>query len=577
VTLSLSLSLFTRPSSFASALDDIFDDEDPDGHRYYQRECDEAIRRAFETDRSTLVVMATGMGKTNVFSAVAKNWPGSVLVLANRNELVEQARKRLEKMTGELVEVEQADWKASPRARLVVGSVQSFHKSRLEKMPKDRFSLVIADECDLFLAPTYRRVLEYFDAKVLGVTATPDRGDEKALGQIFDSVAYVMGIEDGIDAGYLVPIVGRQVVFDEIELDRLDKSSGDLVQGELDEEMVKVVQGVVKETYRLEPDRQGIGFFPGVRSAELASEAFNSVVPGSSIFICATTEEFARKRMIADFRQGRVKYLCNVGIATRGFDCPPASLVIQACPTLSRSKYTQMVGRATRTLPGTVDYIDGTSRAADRRAAVAQSLKPNAVLLDFVGNSTRHSLVTLHDVLGGNYEPAEVELAKKKMKGSDASDPREALRQARAEIARMAQVKAAKVKASVRDFDPFRIFEVDDSDRYVARFGEKPVTEQQKTLLRRFKVTEEEMAGLSKKSAKKLVDTCFDRAKNKLCTLKQLRILKQFGITRTDISFERASQAMTYIIGTDWGRLRPVDPQVLNDLVYSQRQSGEEG
>jgi superfamily II DNA or RNA helicase len=126
-----------------------------DGLRWYQRDVHTAVMKAFETHNSVLVDLATGLGKTQVFSAIAKTWPGRVLVLAHRDELVQQARMRLEKMTGELVEVEQGNLKSN-RARIVVGSVQTVYRpERLERLIKlGGFTLVIPDEAHHYVSET---------------------------------------------------------------------------------------------------------------------------------------------------------------------------------------------------------------------------------------------------------------------------------------------------------------------------------------------------------------------------------------------------------------------------------------
>ena len=171
------------------------------GLRYYQQEAVDSVFEKLKEDRSTLVVMATGLGKTVLFCEVAKRWPGKVLVLAHRDELLSQTRSTLEKATGEWVELEQGMWKAGDQTRLVVGSVQTiYQQARLERFGAEHFSLIIIDEAHHAPAPTYRKVMDFFaNAKVLGVTATPDRADEKAMGAIFDSVACVLDIEDGAE------------------------------------------------------------------------------------------------------------------------------------------------------------------------------------------------------------------------------------------------------------------------------------------------------------------------------------------------------------------------------------------
>lgn len=533
------------------------------GLRYYQAEACQAIVDGFAEHRSQLAVLATGLGKTQIFSAIARMWPGNVLVLAHREELVEQARSRLEQMTGELVEVEMADRRASRKTRLVVGSVDTVkQKHRLDRFGKDHFSLIICDEAHHYTAKTYLKPLEFFDAKILGVTATPDRGDEQALGKVFDSVAYCFDILQGIEAGYLVPIRGRQVELGEIQLDGLSKVAGDLAKGQLDEVMVRAVEGIVNRTLALEPGRQGIAFFPGVKSAAYATERFNALIPGSAVFISGDTPAEERRVMAQGFKDGKFRYLCNCMIATEGFDAPACSLIIQGRPTLSRALYAQMVGRGTRVLPGTVDALEGQLAAEARRSAVASSAKADCMILDFVGNATKHALMTPEDLLGGDYTDKEVELAKKKALQAPGSNAQKLLAEARAELARVAAAIRSKVSANHRLFNPFAVLDVDlaSTTREDMRWGRLPPTAKQVDALFAMKIPSGAPNGMSDVDKKRLLASKFSEREAKkliaernrrhdagLATYAQLAQLKRYGLDDKSVSFKNAGRALTYV------------------------------
>jgi superfamily II DNA or RNA helicase len=574
------LSIFNRKSPMELFIEELSKEGDPDGFRYYQREAYDAVLSSLGSNRSTLTVMATGLGKTQLFSAVAKHWDGPVLIVAHRDELIEQARKRVEAMTGEYVEVEKAECVSSPRTRLVVGSVQSLNKKRLERLGKNRFSLVIVDEAHHATAASYGRMLNFFGAKVLGVTATPDRTDEKALGKAFDDVAYVFDIADGIEAGYLVPFGDcKRVEITDLSLDAIKKTAGDLAANELDEAMVKHCEGVVQKTLELAPHRTGICFFPGVRSAELAAQRFNALRPSSAAFVSGTTDELERRRIMQDFRAGRIQFLCNCQVATEGFDAPNADLIVQARPTLSRALYAQMTGRGTRVLPDVVDRYEGKGLAKERREAIAASRKPDLVVLDFVGNSQKHDLATVVDILGGNYSEAEMKAAKKYVKSGARAG--EALERARRELKAMADAVAqakAKVAAKVSAFDPFRVLglKMADEDRYADRFGGTPATPAQLATLGKFGVPQEELNQLSKRAAKSLIDKCIGRMKHGLCSYRQLRQLQRFGVTQLDVRFDRAKAALDYISSKGWGSREPIDTKVVQEIVNHRRVMGED-
>lgn len=572
-------SLFSRAPVAPPEEDDFFafeEEGDPDGLRWYQREMVEAVHRSFVDNNSVLLVSATGTGKTQTFGAIAKNWDGPVLVLAHRNELVIQARDRLEQMTGSLVEVEQGDWTASHRAQIVVGSTHSvMQQRRLDSLGKNRFALVICDEAHHYVTPAYKRILDFFDCKKLGVTATPDRADEKAIGAAFDDVAYVFDIEEGIDAGYLVPLRAKEVVLQEISLDDVGKSGRDLSAVQLDEKMVMAAEGVVAKTLELEPGKQGVAFFPGVKSAEYAALAFNRAIPGCAAFVYADTDELERRETIRRFRAGELRYLTNCGVFTEGFDAPATSVIIQARPTLSRALYAQMCGRGTRTIAN-VDSIPGKGDSALRRALIAASAKPNVAILDFVGSGSKHALVCPEDILGGSYSDDEVAQAKKKREPG--GDIRKALKDARAELKALADATRARVtKATVRVYDPFHALgmTIDEEDRYAGRFGGKPLTTGQWDALDRAGVPENELKNLSRHAASRLLEEITSRRVAGLCTYRQQRQLLKRGITDRNITYGRAKEAMDYIAGAGWDS--SIDPVRLNEILYRPREVGEDG
>ena len=533
--------------------------------RYYQEDCVNNIFQGFDNGvESGLVVAATGLGKTFTFCETAKRWDeqrrGRVLVLAHRSELIDQAARAIEEHTMLPVEIEQAQLR-SWKAPFVVGSVQTMSQpKRLAKFHPGDFSLVIVDEAHHAVAKTYRRIIDHFQksgAKVLGVTATPDRGDEAALGRIFDEVFFDMDIRDGIDQGWLVPPSEcQQITLEDVDLDVVKSSAGDLQAGQLDEEMVKGVEAIVQKTMEIAPGKQAIAFAPGVRTAHYLAERFNRVLPGSAESIDGTTDKDERKEIVRRYKNGEFLYLCNCMVATEGFDAPTASVVIQARPTKSRSLYAQMIGRVTRTLPGTVDKCPGRNDAEKRRQIIAESTKPSFQILDFVGNSTRHSLVSPIDVLGGTFTDDEIEKAKEMAAESKdlEADPSKALNAARAELRKLAAsvAKKTKVHAQTAKFDPFDMFAVDkaSAEGLDRRWGKTPVTEGQRAVLVKKGLDAKTIDGISKREATKLIDSMFKRQKEGLATYKQMRILQRNGVTEKNVSFQNASRAIDYIFKT---------------------------
>jgi superfamily II DNA or RNA helicase len=438
-------------------------------------------------------------------------------------------------------------------------------RTRLDRWPPDHFSLVVFDEFHHACAKSYRKVWEHFTCKKLGMTATPDRGDEKALGQLVDDVAGVWDIVDGIEGGYLVPIKGQSVRVDEVNLSNISKTAGDLAAGELDEEMASHIEGIVSKTLELEPSRTGIWFFPGVKSAELACDRLNALGQ-SCAFVSGETPKEEREVIMRGFKNGTFQHLTNCMVATEGFDAPNADMVVIGRPTLSRALYAQMVGRGLRVLPGTVDGVVDGGDAASRRALVAGSKKPACVVIDFAGNAGKHVLVTPEDLLGGDYSEEEVKLAKKVAKEAPGSDVIANLEAARRELKAMMAKLQSKVKATVQGFDPFTLLGTEHPDPHKERFR-NPLTPRQKEQLTKFRVKEEQMKDLSEIEAAKLIQRLGHRSKLGLCSLNQLATLRKFCDAPTNLSFRQASKAMTYLADTARWSTAPEHRAILNQMV----------
>lgn len=558
--------------------------------RYYQDDAVDAVKKSLAENTSALVVMATGLGKTQVAGALTRGTRGRVLFIAHRSELIDQAAKRMEAMCEEHVEIEQASLYAD-KGRIVIASVQTLSRGdRFKKWLANAFELVIVDEAHHYTAKTYRKPIDYFrsgGAKIVGLTATPDRSDEEALGQIFDDVAFLMDVQEGIEQGFLVPVRAKQIYIEELDISEVDTSGGDLVAGQLDKALIKAVESVVQATLREEPDRTCIGFFPGVASAEFAAQRFNALRSGSAIVISDKTPRDERKMLVDDFRKGRYQYLLNCMIATEGFDAPLADCVLLGRPTKSRSLMAQMIGRGTRPAANAgLEAHSAREDAAARRALIAASKKPDLMVLDFQGNVGKHRLSCPLDVLGGNFSEAEIATAKKlaeKAPGADQmallGDAREQLRRAREAMENAAKLLRSKVKHRAEAIDVFAFFELDEGRESAlnSRYGYKPMTQNQFTALRKAGFTEDELESMSRHTASKVFGEMTRRRELGLCTFKQARTIRPHIAVPDNLSFHRASQTIDYIQASKWRRDKPFDPKVLDDIVNGQRQPGEEG
>ena len=407
---------------------------------------------------ATLLVQATGLGKTISFAEVIRQWDasrGRILVMAHRDELIFQAVNKIADHTGERPQIEMAKFRASSEvwmseSNVIVTTVQTMSKPRrMQRFRPEEFGLLIIDEAHHTPAASYRRVIEYFSQdglKVLGVTATPHRKDKKAMGAIFESCASEMNILDGIEEGWLCDINQKYVVVEGLDFSSVRTTAGDLNERDLaellggaisdeEEEAVRkqeaMIHKIVGPTIEEADGRPTLVFAVTKEHARRLTEVFNRHDGVTAACVLAETPRDERRDIIRRFQNYDLQVLVGVGVFTEGFDAPATSCVAIARPTKSTLLYTQMIGRGTRPLPGLVDEHDNSD---DRVNAILESEKPSVTVLDFVGNSGRHKLVSSADVLGGEYDLDDIAAAREAIQdGGEASNMRDALREAEEE------------------------------------------------------------------------------------------------------------------------------------------------
>lgn len=324
--------------------------------RPYQKHAIEAIT-AYEAlgVRRQLLVMATGLGKTVVFCSLPKVRANStpMLVLAHREELLDQAAAKVIAINPELtVSKEQADSFADLSSDVVVASVPTLGRegsSRIERFPRDHFKVVVVDEAHHAAASTYRRILDYFLPDLtLGVTATPQRGDNVRLSDVFDEVVFHYSILEGMKADFLTPLVGYRLQT-KTDISGVKRSGDDYVVADLSKavntpERNKLVVEAYKEYLH---DRPTFVFATDIEHAEALQVCF-SFHNISSAVILGTTSSGDRNLLLRKFREGSLNVIINVGVLTEGVDEPSVSGIILARPIGSPLLYTQIVGRGTR-------------------------------------------------------------------------------------------------------------------------------------------------------------------------------------------------------------------------------------
>jgi len=336
--------------------------------RPYQTEAVEAIlagRRAGL--RRMLVCLPTGAGKTVIFSRLARLARRQVLVLAHREELLQQAREKIQAALGDerAVAVERGSERGDPSAKVLVCSIRSLGAARLSDIVERReLGLVVYDECHHAAADDNLRILRQigvfeagFSGTLLGFTATTARGDGKGLDQVFEKIVYSKTLPELIEDGYLAKLRGFRISTN-ADLTRLSSGGADFREDELSEAVDIEERNalVARSIQELARDRRTIAFCVTVGHARNLSRALNALGVAAGVVHGAMKSE-ARAQALADFRAGRLQVVCNVAVLTEGFDDPGVSCIAMARPTRSEGLYAQCVGRGTRLHPDKRDCL----------------------------------------------------------------------------------------------------------------------------------------------------------------------------------------------------------------------------
>ena len=495
------------------------------------------------TTRSLLLVAATGLGKTVMMAGLANHWPaGRVMMISHRFELNQQALKTFAHYCGEEVGLEQASFTADQygnKDRIVVASVQSLisrrrGKHRMEKFDPNEFGLLMVDEAHRSVATSYQRVFDHFTQnprlKVIGVTATPDRLDGIGMGCAYQKVICDYNIRWGVDSGWLVP--PRQKF---VQINGLDLQAVRTVGGDLDSKQLSKIVEVERNLHEMaepivsvaERDKQTIVFTASVKQAHRLAELLrdyhcrkygSQANPELAVSLdgSMSPQDPRRRRIVRDFKDGRIQFLVNCGVATEGFDAPNVKLIAVGRPTKSRALYCQMVGRGTRPLPGSVEHL---STPEERIAAIQQSNKPDCVVLDFMGQSGRHALVCTTDILAGS-EPPDIQeraraIAKKKDFDGTTMD---AIREAQEEAARIREARRVKATVGV-DYSLQSVDTLYDMSQISAKkkpgyLKGKGVSDKQYKFMLRLGFTAPQIAKMDQRKASAAIDYAIKHPRN---------------------------------------------------------------
>lgn len=517
--------------------------------RPYQQEALDAVFREWGNGvRRTLLVLVTGGGKTIVFSKVIERLVREgkrVLVLAHRGELLEQAADKLYKSTGIRCATEKAD-KTSIESwyRVVVGSVQTLmREKRLTQFSEDYFDAIVIDEAHHALSEGYQKVLKHFEkAKVLGVTATPDRGDMKELGTYFESLAYEYPLPKAIKEGYLCRIKAMTIPL-KLDISSVGISSGDFKLGEIGSALDPYLEQIADEMAGICKDKKTVVFLPLISTSVKMRDMLNlrgfraEEVNGES-------ED--RKAILDRFHEGKTNVLCNSMLLTEGWDCPSVDCIVILRPTKVRSLYTQMVGRGTRLSPGKdhlllLDFLWQTERI---------DLCRPASLICKEDDVCKHMTKRLLD------EQGEIDIM-----DAEETAIKDALNEREEALAEKLRTMQKRKRSLVDPLQYAMSIQDVDLSSYRPSFGweEMPASDQNKAKLEKMGIWPDE---ITEGAAVKMLTRLEERRLSGYATPKQIRLLERYGFRNVGAWMQdSASKMVARIAASNWQVPRNIYPE----------------
>ncbi len=512
--------------------------------RPYQQQAKDAIFSEWKNGiKKTLLVLPTGCGKTIVFAKVAEECVkgGSrVLILAHRGELLDQAADKIGKSTGLGCATEKAEQTClGSWFRIVVGSVQSMmREKRLNQFPNDYFNTIIIDEAHHCISDSYQKVLRHFpDAEVLGVTATPDRGDMQNLGTVFESLAYEYTLPKAIKEGYLSPIKAVTIPL-KIDMSAVGVQAGDFKNGDIATALDPYLESIAEEMEKYCSNKKTVVFLPLVKT----SQKFRDILNNHGFKAAEVNGDSKdRAEILEAFDKDQYNVLCNSMLLTEGWDCPSVDCIVVLRPTKVRSLYCQMVGRGTRLSP--------------------ETNKDHLLLLDFLWHTERHELCHPASLICESAEVAQKMTENMEKDAGCVIDIEEAEKTASEDVVAQREEALAKQLSEMkrrkkRLVDPLQFemsIQAEDLSGYVPAFGWEmaPPSEGQKKTLEKLGILPDAIENAGK--ASKILDRLDKRRREGLTTPKQIRFLESRGFQHVGTwQFETAKNMIDRIAGNGW-------------------------
>lgn len=517
--------------------------------RPYQKDAVEAVFSEWkEGHKKTFITLATGCGKTIIFSNVIKKIVekgGRVLVLAHREELLAQAVDKIRSVTGITPALEKAQiTSVDSGSPVTAASVQTLQRDkRLNSFPPDSFDAVVVDECHHSLSPSYQKVLNYFgSAYVLGVTATPDRGDKKLLSKYYDSCAYEYGLPEAVKNGYLCPIKAEMIPV-KLDISKVGVQNGDFSASETGNALEPYLEPIADAMKEYCDARKTVVFVPLIKIAKKLTKILKKKGI-KAVEIDGSSQD--RQQILEDFDKGKYSVIVNPLMLNEGWDCPSVDCVVPLRPTKIRSLYAQMVGRGTRLFKGKKDLL----------------------VLDFLWLTERHNLCRPSSLISRNDDMASrIDRMIRNESGiylldAEAQAERDAVAEREASLAKELERRRSMKKKLV---DPL-VYAAALSDgrlldyEPVFAWETEGMTDKQRQTLIKNGIDADEVK--TKGRACLIIGTIVERCRKGLSSPKQIRLLESKGFVHVEAwKFEYASQMIDRIAKNGWAVPEGIIPE----------------
>ena len=411
-------------------------------------------------------------------------------------------------------------------------------EKRLNQFPNDYFNTIIIDEAHHCISDSYQKVLRHFpDAEVLGVTATPDRGDMQNLGTVFESLAYEYTLPKAIKEGYLSPIKAVTIPL-KIDMSAVGVQAGDFKSGDIATALDPYLESIAEEMEKYCSNKKTVVFLPLVKT----SQKFRDILNNHGFKAAEVNGDSKdRAEILEAFDKDQYNVLCNSMLLTEGWDCPSVDCIVVLRPTKVRSLYCQMVGRGTRLSP--------------------ETNKDHLLLLDFLWHTERHELCHPASLICESAEVAQKMTENMEKDAGCVIDIEEAEKAASEDVVAQREEALAKQLSEMkrrkkRLVDPLQFemsIQAEDLSGYVPAFGWEmaPPSDGQKKTLEKLGILPDAIENAGK--ASKILDRLDKRRREGLTTPKQIRFLESRGFQHVGTwQFETAKNMIDRIASNGW-------------------------